>query len=1006
MRHKELMLDRRSRNDLCRRMEELAASYTPEWRFDRKNPDIGSTLALIYANQMEDNIRRMNQLPEKYHTEFVNLLGLNLKPSYPSSGVVVVDLLRGTVPGVALPRGSRLMAEQADGEPVLFETMGDVYITNAQMTDVLSISGTKGKIHALSGELKAAALMPKETLQTEEEKEEWQEEILPPFALFDYEKTGIQQNAVMLYHRNAFGMEPGIPIQLRIVTPEGRCLAEELTNKAQWRWSYYSQEGLKPFEQVSVQGEVIVLQREEISTPVNVQGISYHLICLEAVQAVSTSVTVGDIRISSEKAPAPPACFLHAGEELDCQACMPLGETASVFEECYICDDQVFSQQDATIRLSFSLSNKRKMMQLTVQQERDELKIIKRKPRAVQYETVTTSPQRVALEYYNGQVWRRLPGSSDWETLFDGTKSGEFEIAFLCPSDWASVPIQGYQGRCIRLRVTQADNCYLLPCEHTMPQLENVRVSYRYEGTWKQPQVLHTICGTQKRDQTRTLMEGEATTILRPLPYPEASLYLGFDRPMEGAPVSILFDVEENVHFHMEPVVFEYSTRTGFKQMKVIDKTENFSRAGTVLFMPPADFAPIEVEGIRRWWLRLRGEEKALEGYHPIIKSIRLNAVDIRNQQTHPEESFYVETPTPNMTFPLAARNILSAEVFVSEMDQLSRHQMRELLEECPGDVKAEYDFLGEITAFYVRWTEVDSFDQSKSGDRHYMIDRARNVLVFGDGVHARLPHAQYGPAVLVRAVSCDGARGNVPEGAINSFYGNVMYVERVRNPMATFAGSDLEDLDSARRRGADILCSRGRLISENDFTRAVSAFSGTIEKVKCMAGYDIDGQPDPFRITIAMMTRDYVEGAHAFNNIREPLKRRLLDGCDATVTQECLVLSEPIYIEISVSVWVKVQDASRSFEVQELILEKVRRFLDPLPSPGHGGWEIGILPTENQLKMLLQSLRFQGQVGRIIMVGRYVDKNGVHEASLDQLPRSPFAIGVNGDHKIYVEFQ
>ena len=70
--------------------------------------------------------------------------------------------------------------------------------------------------------------------------------------------------------------------------------------------------------------------------------------------------------------------------------------------------------------------------------------------------------------------------------------------------------------------------------------------------------------------------------------------------------MSILFDVEENVHFHMEPVSYEYSTRTGFKQMKVIDGTENFSSSGTVLFMPPADFAPMEVEGVRRWWLRLR----------------------------------------------------------------------------------------------------------------------------------------------------------------------------------------------------------------------------------------------------------------------------------------------------------------------------------------------------------------------------------------------------------------
>ena len=57
-------------------------------------------------------------------------------------------------------------------------------------------------------------------------------------------------------------------------------------------------------------------------------------------------------------------------------------------------------------------------------------------------------------------------------------------------------------------------------------------------------------------------------------------------------------------------------------------------------------------------------------------------------------------------------------------------------------------------------------------------------------------------------------------------------------------------------------------------------------------------------------------------------------------------------------------------------------------------------------MKMLLQSLRFQGHIGRMIAVARYVDRNGVHETGLDQLPDTPFAIGVSGEHHVYIEFQ
>lgn len=1006
MMQKEWMLDPRTQADLCHRVEELAASYTPEWRFDRRDPDVGSTLAMIFTGQMADNIRRMNQLPEKYHAEFVNQLGLTLKPAYPAAGVAVVELLRGTVPGVALPRGSRLMADGEEGEPILFETTGDVYITNARVTDVVSMSGKHGRIIPLLGGPVAAPLVPVHQETGTEKTEEAEIEQVRPFAMFDYEEPGIERNAMLLYHRSAFGMEPGIPIQMVLTTPDGKPLAEELADVTRWRWSYYSEEGLQPFEKVQYQNGVILLWREGASVALPMDGKNYHLVCLEALEPLKAAVTVGDIRIASCRDEEAPRLMLRGNEELEPEHCMPLGDTASLFAECYICDDQVFAQQDATITLSFNLSNQKKMVQLTSQEEAEELKVIKRKPQAIQYHVAFSAPQRIVLEYYNGQRWSRLPCSNDWATIFDGSHAGTFRIAFTCPADWCGVPVNGYEGRSLRIRITQADNCYLLPCEHTMPVLENVRLSYAYEGVWKQPQKLRTICGTRTEDQTRALLNGEAVTIFAPLSCPAAALYLGFDRPLEGAPISMLFHVEESVHFRMEPMVFEYSTRTGFKQMKVIDGTNNFSGPGTILFMPPADFAAVEVEGVRRWWLRLRGDEKALEGYHPRVNSILLNAVDIRNQQTQPEETFYVETTAPDMTFLLAARNILSADVFVSEMGQMSRHQMRTMMEKAPQDVRVEYDFLGEVTAFFVRWTEVENFDRSQPGDRHYMIDRARNALVFGDGIHVRIPQAQPEAAIIVRAVSCDGTRGNVPAGAVDSFYGNVMYVESVRNPAATCAGSDLEDMDSALCRGADLISGRGRLISEMDYSRAVRAFSDSVEKVKCMAGRTIDGQYAPSQITVAVMTRDYAAGSYSFGNIREPLRQELLKRCDATVEPEHLVVAEPVYVEISVSAWIKVDDAAYAFDVQNLIMDRVRDFLDPLPGQGHNGWEIGVLPTENQLKMLLRSLRFHGHVDRMIAVGRYVDRNGVHEAALDQLPDSPFAIGVNGEHHVHISFQ
>ncbi len=1006
MNRDELMLDLRTHADLCQRLEEIAASYVPEWRFDRKNPDIGSALALIFTSQMADNIRRMNQLPEKYHTEFINLLGITLRPAHPASGIAIVEPMRGTVPGVALPRGTTLMADGKDGNSILFETTGDMYITNARIADIISISGTKGRIYSILGDLKQAQTVPQKMQETQEipESVEQREQNIS-FRLFDYDEPGIEKNAILIYHTSVLATDTDTPVQVVFSEKNGVNIASKLADSENYRWSYFSDGEMYAFDSVEAEGETIILCRERESTAISTDGAEYHVICVEAINPVQGSMIVNDIRIASSQSSNAPGMILYNGEELDAEECMPFGETVSIFDECYICDEKVFSQQNATVTLSFELSYRKKTLNILAHQEAEELKVIKKKSRVVQYQVAQTSPQRIVLEYFNGQAWRKLANSHTWENLMDGTHSGEFNIVFTVPEDWKSVPINGYDGKSLRIRVVQADNCYLLPCEHTMPVLHNVSLSYVYENSWKQPQLLKTICGTQIKDCTKELLEGKTVAVFNTLAYPEASLYIGFDRPLEGSPISMLFEVEENVHFKMEDITFEYSTRTGFRPMKVIDGTDKFSNSGTILFMPPSDFAASEVEGKQRYWIRLCGEEAATQGYHTLIKNIRLNAVDIRNQQTQAEETFYVDTVVPDQTFHLAAKNILRADVFVNELGDHSRMQMRKLIEENPDDIRAEQNSIGEITEFFVRWTEVENFDRSQPTDRHYVIDRANSSLIFGDGVNVRIPQAKQGVAISVTPISCDGAVANLPAGAINGLFGNVLYVESVTNPVPTYAGSNLENLESARARGANIISGRRKLISQSDYLRAVRSFSSTIEKVKCLAGYDIEGHQDPSLITIAVMTDDYKTGAYSFKNIRDELLKHLLEGSDATVSAENLILSEPVYIEISVSVWVKADEAVRAFDIKNLIMDSISDFLDPLYGPGRSGWDIGNLPTENQIKMLLQSLQFNGVISRIITVGRYTDKKGTHEVSLDQMPDTPFAIGVNGEHNVYIEF-
>ena len=111
MSEREWKIDRRTAGDIEDRIEELASSYVPEWHFDREHPDIGSVIGKLFAGQMEGNIGRYNQVLSRYHTEFINLLGISLLPAKPAEATVLLRLVQDTggggVQGHPVPCGRR-----------------------------------------------------------------------------------------------------------------------------------------------------------------------------------------------------------------------------------------------------------------------------------------------------------------------------------------------------------------------------------------------------------------------------------------------------------------------------------------------------------------------------------------------------------------------------------------------------------------------------------------------------------------------------------------------------------------------------------------------------------------------------------------------------------------------------------------------------------------------------------------------------------------------------------
>ena len=94
------------------------------------------------------------------------------------------------------------------------------------------------------------------------------------------------------------------------------------------------------------------------------------------------------------------------------------------------------------------------------------------------------------------------------------------------------------------------------------------------------------------------------------LPLQSDTFYLAHQEALSkpGAQVSIETVLQEGVEVKPDQLSlsWEYWSGTGWKALRVIDKTKQFTLSGSVSFQVPPDLAPIEVSGQTNRWVRVR----------------------------------------------------------------------------------------------------------------------------------------------------------------------------------------------------------------------------------------------------------------------------------------------------------------------------------------------------------------------------------------------------------------
>lgn len=886
----------------------LSRTFTPEWKFIRDNPDMGSAIAMIFAEHTADTINRYIREKGRYREGILKILELKPMPAQASHAVAAIRTVK-VQGGINLPAGTRFWAKDEEGdESIIFETEHPIHVTDSKLTAIAAISQKAGNADMIY--------------------DETGEGLKGPVDFFPGRMKGSYTNEFHIWHPYIFDGRSG---EVLIELSRGRLPGGQPPAAAEL--SAARGPGMQE----------IVLSRKE---------------CEPAKEWWE------DIALSYECKDAAPDFIFNGYRELDENMVLPFGEEITVYSECWFGQDEIFKMGGADIAMSFTLETEF-LRYKDRSSEEGKLKVIKRAPRPLTVQKpAKVYVEEIRLEYYNGNGFKRIQTSEDIRRIFHRDGSREVRIEFECPGDWEPLEIGGKNARFLRMQAVKASDCYIRPAVHHYPVMTDIRFDCRYCARINEGMRIYRKLGARITEITEELMEHRPFCLFPEFPYTKEQMLLGFDKKFLHGPVSIYLITEGRKDTAKIRLHFEYLGPEGFKPLDVTDHTNGLSGSGMLIFVPPHDMEKGEIEGVCAYWIRMAKAGGPAEENGPRVNRIYLNGVQVVNRERFPVQEYFLDTVNPGMTFPAEAENILDVRVMASEKD-------------------------GCLT----EWKEMKSFRNSTSEDRHYVLDRQQGRIQFGDGKKGRIPGCTDGLTFSLEVSGCKGEAGNVREGAIEGTVSYIQGLSEVTNPLPAFGGWNQEPEENLYRRADMVLKNGNILVSEKDYVEEILAFSDQIDEALLRLE---DG-----KMKIYILMKDMCRSKKSVMVLFGKLRKHLLEKCQPRYNQDNLEILEPVFITLSLDIWIHPKEGCMSLQDNQRILDGLHDFLSPFRM-GKGKTAIGSIPDEEQIRGQVKKLSFPHKVMCAGVLASYEDEKGHHKTSLPSIPRGLKAVCINGEHHIH----
>jgi hypothetical protein len=627
----------------------------------------------------------------------------------------------------------------------------------------------------------------------------------------------------------------------------------------------------------------------------------------------------------------------------------------------YVASDDLFSRPGAKVTLDFALTNP--------------FNATEEPPIRRVY---TDGHPRVWWEYWNGTRWARLQGE-DSTKAFRLSGSVEFEV----PGDFARTVVRGREGAWVRARLASGhygqDERWelvdpgqpaagMIHRDATLapPSVQTLTASYTLTIA-KVPDVVITSNERVYQDESARAHGGLPFALFSFPCGPRPALYLGvsrragvdtLDEPLTlyvvssaiGAPSS-----RSGEDAAAAVVDWQFWDGAAWLDFEVSDETGALTRSGAITLVAPpgartrCDF----VDESPLYWFRVVPREGVT--WRPALRAVLRNTVLAAHRSTIETEVLGSSHAEPHQVYEVIHRPVLEGELLqVREPASAPQPAPGEHADE-DGERDAE-----SRNAIWKTWRPVDDFLSSAPDDRHYVIDRARGVIEFGDAQHGRIPPSGSNNVRLRRYESGGGARGNVPARAANQLRSAVPYIAAAGNLIAAAGGADIEPMDRVRHRGATLPRHRQRAVTVEDYQDLALLASPQVVRAECVPLFDLSLDPSVRRRQPGLVSVIVVPDAAISRPAPDPeLLRQVrnhLDRCRNTSTD--LVVVGPDYVETDVEVDVAVGDANVAGDVSRTLKLSIEVFLHPLSGGTRGeGWRLGELPQRSDLYAMCASI-------------------------------------------------